>query len=73
MTAESAIGIGQEAMFIAVSALQQRIVTPEALERAVAARPRRPRAAMVAGIVEEFRSGVTTMTRSGLTSANIFS
>ncbi len=51
----------REAMFIAVSALQQRIVTAEAMERAVAARLRRPRAAIVAGIVEEFRSGVTTL------------
>jgi hypothetical protein len=51
----------REAMFVAVSVLQQRIVTPDALAGAVAARPRRPRARVVADIVAEFRSGVTSL------------
>ena len=51
----------REAMFVAVSALQQQIVTPDALAGAVVARHRRPRARMVADIVAEFRSGVTSL------------
>jgi very-short-patch-repair endonuclease len=51
----------REAMFIAVSAMQQRIVTPNALARAIAHRPRLRRAGMVREVVTEFRTGATSM------------